>query len=394
LWLLGLAGAFVFIEPSPYEAVALLALCLFAATGLRLTPSILVLAVLLIAFNLGGSLSLLPFLGEQRAVQFVAVSWYLAVTAVFLAMVVRDDTLARLEALKGGYIVAALVASSAGILGYFDVAGLGDLFSFNERASGTFKDPNVLGPFAVLPLVWLAQDMLAGRGAASPRALAFGVILFGGVFLSFSRGAWAHAAGSIGLLVLLTFLTAPSPRLRRRIVLASVAGAALLVAGLIVALSFESIRAMFELRASLVQDYDGGVTGRFGNQLRSISELLERPNGFGPVRFRFHFPEDPHNVFVNAFASYGWLGGVSYLALVAATLVIGWRLVFRRSAWQGHAIAVWATLFVEILQGLQIDTDHWRHWWLMLGLIWGLSSIATGSGDAARSLYRPIEAGR
>ena len=315
--------------------------------------------------------------------QFVAVSWYLAITALFLAMVVREDTQARLDAIKGGYLLAALAASIAGILGYFDVAGLSEHFTRFERASGTFKDANVLGPFVVLALVWLAQDLLAGRGSIPPRVLAFAVILFGGVFLSFSRGAWGHAAGSLGLAVLLTFMTATSGRLRGRIVLASAAGLALLVLVLLVALSFESIRAMFEMRASLVQDYDGGVTGRFGNQLRSLSELLERPNGFGPLRFRWHYPEDPHNVFVNAFASYGWLGGVSYIALVAATLVIGWRLVFRPSPWQAHAIALWSTLFIEILQGLQIDSDHWRHWWLMVGLVWGLSSIAHGAGRDA-----------
>ena len=35
-----------------------------------------------------------------------------------------------------------------------------------DRASGTFKDPNVLGPFLAPPLVWLAQDiMLQARRA-------------------------------------------------------------------------------------------------------------------------------------------------------------------------------------------------------------------------------------
>jgi hypothetical protein len=27
---------------------------------------------------------------------------------------------------------------------------------------------------------------------------------------------------------------------------------------------------------------------------------------------------------------------------------------------------------VQILQGFQIDTDHWRHFFLMLGAIWGM----------------------
>jgi hypothetical protein len=149
----------------------------------------------------------------------------------------------------------------------------------------------------------------------------------------------------------------------------------LLTVALLFALSFENIRSVFEVRASLVQEYDGGVTGRFGNQLRSIPLLLEEPNGFGPLRFRWLFPEDPHNVYINAFASYGWLGGFSWLALMAATCLVGWRLVFQRSPWQNHAIVLWSVLFVTILQGLQIDTDHWRHMYLMLGLVWGLAAL-------------------
>src|SRR5215210_8226973 len=89
-------------------------------------------------------------------------------------------------------------------------------------------------------------------------------------------------------------------------------------------------------RFSLSQDYDLGETGRFGNQLRSINELIELPNGFGPHRFRLHFPEDPHNVYVNAFASYGWLGGFSYLLLILATIFVGWRTVVARLPVQAY----------------------------------------------------------
>jgi hypothetical protein len=132
------------------------------------------------------------------------------------------------------------------------------------------------------------------------------------------------------------------------------------------------VSSLFEERASLEQSYDEGVQGRFGNQIASIPELMARPNGFGPLRFRTFFPEDPHDVFINAFASYGWLGGFSYLVLILFTLVVGWKVALRRSPLQGHAIVIWSVLFVEILQGFQIDTDHWRHFWLMTGLIWGL----------------------
>lgn len=389
LWLFALSGGLAIIEPSPYEAMFCVAAVIFAITGLRLHASTMPMLVALALFNIGGLFALLPFFDEPRSVQFVFISLYLGITAVFFAMLMRERTLERVTAIKGGTIWAGAIASTAGILGYFDVAGLGSIFSLYSRASGTFKDPNVLGAFVVLPLVWLAQDILLKRGWLPLKIALFGLIFFGGSFLSFSRGAWANAVVSIGLMVLLTYIAAGPGPLRRRIIGFCVIGAAALVAALLFALSFEQVRTMFEMRASVVQDYDAGVTGRFGNQLRAIPELMELPNGYGPLRFRFHFPEDPHNVYVNAFASYGWLGGFSYLALAVMTVVVGWRVVFVRSNWQPHAIAIWSVLFIQIVQGLQIDTDHWRHWYMMLGMMWGFAAAAYAMGVFAAPKKRP-----
>ncbi len=197
-----------------------------------------------------------------------------------------------------------------------------------------------------------------------------------GVFLSFSRGAWGNLVGAVGMLFLLTFITAQTHHQRARVVAFALMIVAAAVAGLAVALSFEAIREVFLVRASLIQDYDAGVQGRFGNQLRSIPMLLEMPNGMGPLRFRWYFPEDPHNTFINAFASYGWIGGFAFIGLFVSTMVAGWQVVFRRSATQPYAIAIWSVLFITLLQGAQIDIDHWRHVYLMLGLIWGLRAIA------------------
>ena len=387
LWLLGFSGAVVFIEPSPYEAMFFIAAAGFLLTGgLALHPSAVVLLLLTaLAFNLGGLFSLMPFLDDTVAVTFVAISVYLGTTSLFFSALMMERPVERLNALKSGLIWAAVVASTAGILGYFNVGGLGEHLTRYGRASGTFKDPNVLGTFVILPLVLLAQDLLLRRGSLLKNVALFGLILFGGAFLSFSRGAWAHAVLSLVLLLAITFVLTPSRGLRARIVLIAITGTAALALGFVAALSIDSVRSLYEERASLQQDYDLGETGRFGNQLRSINELIERPNGFGPHRFRLHFPEDPHNVYVNAFASYGWLGGFSYLLLILATIFVGWRAIGTRLPVQLHAVAIWSTLFVEILQGFQIDTDHWRHFWLMLGLIWGLFGLSQAHRRAAMS---------
>ncbi|MEZ2405922.1 O-antigen ligase family protein [Bosea sp. RCC_152_1] len=375
LWLLAASGGLVLIEPSPYELVFLLVLFVLALTGIRFSQKLLPLAVLLLLYNIGGAFSLIPWMDDQASVRFTAVSAYLMITAIVLAAAMAQDTLPRLEALRKGYLLAAWCAGLAAILGYFDVAGLGEIFTLYGRASGTFKDPNVLGPFLTLAIVYVLQRILTGQTGILHGLFALSVPL-AGLFLTFSRGAWGVLVASALMMTALNFLIAPDGKARGRIVAMSLAALVAMILALLVALSFENIRAVFEVRANLDQDYDQGVTGRFGNQIRSIPMLLEAPNGFGPLRFRWLFNQaDPHNVYINAFASYGWLGGIAWLALMAATIYVGWRLVFRRAAWQNHAIVLWSVLFVLILQGLQIDTDHWRHLYLMLGLVWGLSAL-------------------
>jgi O-antigen ligase len=382
LWLLTASSWIALIEPSPYEIAFVLVLLVFALTGIRFSQKLLPLAVMLLLFNIGGTISLVPWMQDPDSVRFIAVSIYLMITAIFLAAIMADDALGRLETLLKGYLIAVWCAGIAAILGYFDIAGLGETFTLYGRASGTFKDPNVLGPFLVLPIVFVLQHILTGRYGLMRGMLVISVPL-AALFLTFSRGAWGNLVASVLLMVIVTFLTSHSAARRARIVMLTLLSLLLMVGALMVALSFEDIRTVFEVRASLDQSYDQGVTGRFGSQMRSIPLLLDDPNGFGPLRFRWLFnQQDPHNVYINAFASYGWLGGCAWLGLMVATCYVGWRLVFQTAPTQNHAIAIWSVLFITILQGVQIDTDHWRHVYLMLGLIWGLAALPRPTSPA------------
>jgi O-antigen ligase len=391
LWLMFFSGCVVFIEPAPYEVAFLLAAFVFSITGLRFSVLLLPMILSLIIYNIGGGLSLMEVANDTPAIFFVAISVYMAIMAIVIAGIFSENAKERLQVMQDGYTAAAVVASLCGLMGYFNILGTYDLFTRYGRAMGPFKDPNVFGTFAVLPAVLLTTGFLTGshrRPLIAGGALA---IIMAGIFLSFSRGAWAVALGGIGLSAVLIFLTAQKPGLRARIILLAMAGIALFALVLVIALQFESVRATFELRASLNQSYDQGETGRFGNQRRSIPMLLSEPNGFGPLQFGRIFPEDPHNVYLNAFASYGWTGGFAYAALIACTLIVGWQLVFRRTPWQESAIAIWASFFFLIIQGFQIDTDHWRHWYIQLGLTWGLM-VATIRWEADRRALRQAQA--
>jgi O-antigen ligase len=371
LFLTILGSFLVFIEPSPYEVLSALLVFTCLLAGVTLDRKMLPLVVLLLLYNLGGAFALIPVIGDEPSRRFILISFYMAFTAIIFAMIFSTDCVRRGEILRRAYIIAGVCAALAGIVGYFK--GI-DILTLYGRARGTFKDPNVYGPFMILPMLFLLQSFLA-RGLRVLSLAAF-LIMAAGLFLSFSRAAWAHMVFSAAMMMALLFVTTPSGWFRARLVAFSVM-AALAVAGLLIALlAVGNVGTVFKERASLNQYYDTGESGRFGNQRKSVAELLERPNGFGPLQFRNHFTNDPHQVYLNAFASYGWLGGFSYLALVLITLAIGLRTVFVTTPWQPYFIPVMATYTGVALEGLIIDTDHWRHYYLLLGLVWGFS-IAT-----------------
>lgn len=376
LWMFLFCGASAAIEPSPYEFMFLVAALALGPRDLAFDRAMIPLIVGLAAFNAGGLIALPPFVGESRSVTFVATSVYMAVTAVFFAALVAKDPFDRLRTIRSGYVAAGVFAAMVGIVGYFNFGGLGDQFNLHlyNRANGPFKDPNVFGPFLVPPIVWLTQDLLLKRGRGLLRTVAPLALMAFGVLLSFSRGAWGVAIASVVLMAGLTFATTRSPAFRGRIAVVALVGAFVVALLLVLALSIPAVHDVFLIRASFSQDYDLGETGRFGSQWRSLPMLLERPFGFGPLQYRNYFPEDPHETYINAFASYGWLGGLSYLALTATTITVGWRLVLTRSPYQTAAIPIWSCLFAQMAQGFQIDTDHWRHLFLLLGALYGLAA--------------------
>lgn len=366
-----LVSPFVMFEPAPYEVlVGLLGLaCLLA--GVTVDRKIVLPLVLIMIWNVGGMIALTPVIYDSDAVTFVVISFYMGMTSLVFACLFAHDSVRRLEIMRSAYIVAALWASIVGIVGYFDLLpGAWDNFTLYSRLKSTFKDPNLFGPFAILPLLFLISGALLD--GLKLRHVVIGAIILVAVLLSFSRAAWAHFIFSAALMIGLMFVATPSARFRARIAtvtLLSLIGFGVLLAGI---LSVDSIGNVFRERASLIQDYDAGESGRFNRQLESIPVLLDRPNGLGPYQFHKYYDQDPHNVYLNAFASYGWMGGIAYAILVLTTLWAGYTNVLKRTPWQQYLIAALATYTGVAFEGFVIDTDHWRSYYLVMGIVWGL----------------------
>lgn len=379
LWLTGFAGAIVFMEPSPYEVASLLTIFVFVCTGLSLRPALMPLFVLLLLYNTGFSLAVLQITGETKPFTWVAVSWYLSVTAIFFAAMLTTNTAERLSLLMRGTTMAAVLASVIAVVSYFRLLGpLSDLFLMYDRAHATFNDPNVLGAFLILPALLALQRVLSNRLGDAARASALLALFAIAILLTFSRAAWGQFAFTAALLMFLTFVTTRSSNARLRIVLIAIAGIAAMVLILAALLSIDRVADLFKERASLDQSYDVGHLGRFGRHILGAELALDRPFGIGPLQFHKIFPEDPHNTYLNAFLSGGWLSGLVYLTLTLTTLIRGLRYVFVETPWRQTYLAVYCAFVGVAAESVLIDSDHWRHYFLLLGVTWGLM-IVSGS---------------
>jgi hypothetical protein len=373
LWLVGFSGAVVFFEPSPYELTTLLAMIVLIATGLNLRLAFLPLVAMLFLVNIGYTICAANLMNQNRIVTWILTSWYMAITAIFFAMATAQDTAARLNFLRRGLIFGAVIASIAGIAGYFRLfPGAHGLFTLYDRAMGPFKDPNVFSAFLILPALFVLQSVVSDRfGKALRSTLVLGVITLA-LLLAFSRAAWGQFILTSAFMLFMMVLTSKTNIQRSRIITIAVAALLMGAVLLLILLSFDSIDALFKQRASFDQSYDEGRFGRFGRHILGARMALDLPFGIGPLQFTKFFPEDTHNSYLNAFMSGGWISGICYPALICTTVVLGFRYAFVSTPWQRIYLAVFAAFLGTVGESFIIDTDHWRHFWMMTGLMWGL----------------------
>ena len=222
------------------------------------------------------------------------------------------------------------------------------------------------------PILFLLHQALTNRlrGAVLPVA---GIGALGSaLLLSFSRGSWTNLAVGLTVYGALAMLTARTNWLRFKLIalltVVSVIGLGL------VAAAIQSESRLFSERAAVTQSYDEGPEGRFGGQAKAFDYALRNPIGLGALQFDgFLHPEQPHNVYISQFLNGGWMGGFLYLALLATSLGAGFTAVLKRRAEAPLLPVAFAACAGLIVEGMVVETDHWRTFYLVMGLLWGLT---------------------
>lgn len=371
LWLTMALSGFILFEPAPFEFMVIALIGIWLISGLHIPRSLTALVALTGVLSVTGLFAALLSTTMVASGRHVIISIFLYALTIGLAAFIARDPKRALPIIMNGHIAAALLACAAGIIGYFGLAdGASDLFLKHGRARGTMKDPNVFGPFLVVPIIYIFVKHLLGRYKLGSAQTVILLVLCFGILLSFSRGAWGNLIFSAGLTTYLLFISVKSNNFRVKIIGLTACIAALSVALLAFAMNFEAIASLMNVRGHLIQSYD--TNERFAGAQVALDIILQYPLGIGATSFNEYHEAEPHNVFLYAFLIGGWIGGFAYICLVLGTIYVGLRNALSDNELRTFSIVFFSTFLAVAIEGLIVDTDHWRHFYILMACNWGL----------------------
>ena len=150
-------------------------------------------------------------------------------------------------------------------------------------------------------------------------------------------------------------------------------GFAALIAGAILIgwlINTDAIADLFKERAHVVQGYD--VNERFATQMKAVNSILQTPLGIGPGQVEIPFGIVPHNVYLFILTECGWFAGTAFVVFLVITLKRGLEFTLHRSEMQLIGLVIFSCIVSTQLQSFFIDSTHWRHLFILYGMMWGL----------------------
>ena len=230
----------------------------------------------------------------------------------------------------------------------------------------------------LLPLAWMVYRQ-AHRRLVRWAAVGAGVLILGGILLTFSRGAGIAIVGLVAVMVLLRILS-----LRR----------VLLMVPLMVGVTF-LVAPDYVTRIETVTDIlseseevDNAVLGRATSNLASLNAFVDHPVlGVGPGSYATNYSREyanelglrhfdtnrrAHNLYFEIAADTGTFGLLFFLGILGVTLLQLWRL--RKALLQRHpdhaeiATALFLALVGYAFTGVFLHLAYARYFWFLIAI--------------------------
>jgi len=380
-------------------AVALMAWLVQVAASRKLRFASLPLALIALLFLSTLLLSILN--AESLSLAAVEILKWLETCAV-AALVARLFNERWTKAVLVACLVTGGVAGLHGIYQFWSGSGpegfvLLDRF---KRAYGTFAQPNPYGGYLglTLPLaVGLALTSLAGKNERAGLrwtvgAAVSGGLMFAGLIMSWSRGAWLGFASAVAAIAVLT-----AARLGRKalvaLVLVFVVGAGAIAGGWLSLPSSISER-LGDLSPSMgpqdvtgveITDENYAVVERIAHWQAALGMWTEHPwSGVGIGNYeaayeRYALPMWPdalghaHNYYLNMGAEAGLLGLGAFVMLLAAAGAVAWKATQRTYGWRWGLAAGTVGVLAHFAVHSMVDSLFVHGMYLQLGILVGVA---------------------
>ena len=365
-WIAVLAMNFTLMRPSPVDLlfitaflITLLHMTLFSTFAV--TRRTIYLILLLGSWALAYFVASMPYLGQPN-VPFELIAKTFAISIGMIgAFVSMSWNRRHYETFMKVYIASCVIASILGTIGFLTQM---PLLTWDGRAKGLIDDPNMYGSFLIPAVIFCAYLLSVGRGSKLMLSGALGMVLLG-ILLSFSRIAVVAALFCLVAYVFFHY------RNDKRRLLMIVGG--LIATGVVLFVIASMTSAEFTVklmdRLTFAKSYDLGEEGRYHRYLLVLPMIASNPIGVGVLQLEKIFPEPIHNIWLSSFVNYGWGGGVAWVTLAIGSVVVSIRN-YRRTKSEVSIALLMALCGVVFCSTLH-EGEHWRHTWLLYGLVWG-----------------------
>lgn len=298
------------------------------------------------------------------AVNYFAITLYLSLYALFIFLYTQETNIYTMFKV---YIIGSVVSAIIGLMGLMGFIGFySHIVMYDSyRTKAFFKDPNVLGPYLVPAIIMLIWDIDKRKILkVKPIIHVFLIALVGlGIIGTFSRGAWVNLILAIFVYMVINFKRI---NYRRLLIYGAVLG--LLLAAIWIYIAGQEFREFFEMRVGL-QGYD---VERFTTQRTGARLIFDNAFGYGPGQFEYMVNRvmgngiSAHNLYIRLAVENGIIGFLFMMALLVYILI---ALIFYHLKNPSSIASILIPIILGMLiNSLVIDTLHWRHLWLFIGL--------------------------
>ena len=372
-------SSIVFIEPAPFDVLFMGILAASVAFGYIVFPYWLRAYYLLFGVYFLFSLISVPMAEYiNEALSFHAITLYLIILAFVLCFLIYRFGTEFLEMVILTVCYSLAITSAISIAGYFDILPIKDIIIIHgDRLKGFFKDANVLGPACIFANIFLISYILHGRKLLV-NSLSL-LLCTAALFLTYSRAAWGAFVVAFFLFLVLRFIFNRNKIGFREISLISFSF--LCIAGILIfILQSDSLKEFAASRAGM-HDYDDD---RFAVQALLLDHSMQNPLGAGPGQtelFLFNFfsfiegSGAAHNLFVRLIFENGFIAAFFFFITLIYIALDAFNLCRKnwKESWQlAPALAIFLSF---LMTSFVIDTLHWRHFWILVGVIFGLKGI-------------------